>query len=564
VCNICRREVPIDWVHGDHIEPWSLGGRTALENCQALCGACNLKKGSQPQAEIERHFDPGVLRPAANDLRPWQVEALELTAGAILQRPVLVEACPGAGKTRFGLEVAYRLLATGEVTRVLVVAPTRGITDGWRTAAARSDPGNPSIPLLAAPRWTPVRPILDQWAGAVLTYQSLFSAPDMLMAHATDPGHRTLVIFDEVHHMSADNGWGVAAQEAFAHTARAILSLSGTAFRTDRNPIAFVRSEGGSSVPDYRYGYGEAVADKACRPVQFVRTGGRTVFRDQAGVVHDVALEDDSLNETGESKRLRAALEFVEPGSVVDFMLHSANQFLLELRSGGDHDAAGLVVTVDCDHADEIARHMQDHVTVGDRPVVACSRLHDPNDPEPGTAISQFRAGHDPWLVAVNMVSEGVDLRRLRCIVYLTNRLTDLSFRQIVGRVVRSDPGNGSADYGRVYLVSDRRLISMAESIMDDIDYGPADMIIITPDRPQSPADLYGQRSTDGSFETLATEGDVAGVSDITGTSATADLVRLAQRYIDTNGLTNTTAESLALLAADNDRLLQSLREVDS
>ncbi len=30
--------------------------------------------------------------------------------GAIQEGPVLVEACPGAGKTRFALEVAYQLV----------------------------------------------------------------------------------------------------------------------------------------------------------------------------------------------------------------------------------------------------------------------------------------------------------------------------------------------------------------------------------------------------------------------------------------------------------------------
>src|SRR5207249_559975 len=107
------------------------------------------------------------------------------------------------------------------------------------------------------------------WAGAVITYQSLFHLTEMFLAHTTDPGHRTLVIFDEVHHAGAEAAWGEAAQTAFASGARAILSLSGTPFRTNRDPIAFVPSEGGSAKPHYRYSYDDAIIDGACRPVQF-------------------------------------------------------------------------------------------------------------------------------------------------------------------------------------------------------------------------------------------------------------------------------------------------------
>jgi superfamily II DNA or RNA helicase len=41
-----------------------------------------------------------------------------------------VEACPGAGKTQFGLEVAYAMVTSGEISRVLVVVPTVAIADG--------------------------------------------------------------------------------------------------------------------------------------------------------------------------------------------------------------------------------------------------------------------------------------------------------------------------------------------------------------------------------------------------------------------------------------------------
>ncbi len=42
-----------------------------------------------------------------------------------------------------------------------------------------------------------------------------------------------------------------------------------------------------------------------------------------------------------------------------------------------------------------------------------------------------------PWIVAVRMVSEGVDIPRLRVGVFATNTTTELFFRQAAGRLVR-------------------------------------------------------------------------------------------------------------------------------
>lgn len=63
------------------------------------------------------------------------------------------------------------------------------------------------------------------------------------------------------------------------------------------------------------------------------------------------------------------------------------------------------------------------------------------DDPDASDKIAAFAAGRDPWLVAVRMVGEGVDIPRLRVGVYATTTTTDLFFRQAVGRFVRWVPG---------------------------------------------------------------------------------------------------------------------------
>jgi superfamily II DNA or RNA helicase len=545
-------------MHGDHIVPWGLGGPTTIANLQALCGSCNLRKGTQPQKVAQARFTVEHLAPGQAVLRRWQAQAMPIVLHALESEPVLVEACPGAGKTLFGLEVAYRLAVDERISRVLIVVPTLAIADGWQRSASVSAPEAPTLPLRSQRDWRTVDPIGDDWLGAIITYQSLFASTEMFLAHATDPGQRTLVIFDEVHHAGTDAAWGISAQEAFASGAAAILSMSGTPFRTKRDPIVFVPTEDGNARPHFRYSYDQAIRDGACRPVQFVEARGETTFRTEDNQVHSVTFADTTLTGIGEQRRLRSALEWIGEGSIAEMMLADANRYILGLRKRGDTDAGGLVVCIDCDHADRVAVHMATHV-VGFRPVVACSRLYDENDPDPANAIRLFSKSHDPWIVAVNMVSEGVDIPRLRVVIYLTNRLTLLSFRQIVGRVVRTDPANVD-DHGRVYLPADPRLLDMARRVTEEVHLLPPPIVIVTDRTLAQRIKIEGDGDAPTvSFETLQTVGEQGAVFDTEGHWADPTLVACARLFIEREGLTGTDPESLAMAAVDTPELRHEL-----
>jgi superfamily II DNA or RNA helicase len=547
-------------MHGDHVIAWSEGGATELDNLQALCASCNLKKGARPAELLKARFNPAQLRPGNGSLRAWQEKALPIVLETIGREPVLVEACPGAGKTRFALEIAYRLVKSDAISRVLVVVPTVGIADVWWTAAGAATRHTPTMPLLGHREWRPVQPIGDQWLGAITTYQSLFSAADIFLAHTTESGHRTLIIFDEVHHAGAEASWGRAAQFSFARSATAILSLSGTPFRTDRDPIVFVPSRGGSAKPLYRYSYDDAIRDGTCRPVQFVEVRGTTTYKSDAGALETVSFDDHDLTEEGARRRLRAALEWIDDDSIADKMLRDANHYLIALRRQGDSDAAGLVVCVDCTHAAAVTQHMGEKI-LGRRPIMACSRMQDADDIAPANAIRQFRTSHDPWIVAVNMVSEGIDIPRLRVVVYLTNRLTLLAFRQIVGRVVRSDPTNPD-DHGRVYIPGDVRLVEMARRVTDQVNLLPPPIIVVT-DGDQSIVLRSNMAEPDTGLQLIDTVGEQGDAFDTSGRTAEAKLIEGARRFIEAHGLTNTDPESLAMAAMENPNLAEQLLATD-
>jgi predicted RNA-binding Zn-ribbon protein involved in translation (DUF1610 family) len=64
--------------------------------------------------------------------------------------------------------------------------------------------------------------------------------------------------------------------------------------------------------------------------------------------------------------------------------------------------------------------------------------------------IKAFRNTDKRWIVSVAMISEGADIKRLRVLIYLPSALTELAFRQAIGRVVRSA---GPVDDTRAYVV---------------------------------------------------------------------------------------------------------------
>ncbi len=360
-----------------------------------------------------------MSRVPTTSLRAWQRDALERLHGW-QDGPFLISAAPGAGKTRPALELAQRMLAQGEVSRVAVLCPTTPLTRQWATAAAQLGVQlQPDAPGPLPPH---------DFHGVAVTYARVASDPKGWRAQVSAD---TLVIVDEAHHLGEELAWGTAFQAAFAAAPRWLL-LSGTPFRSDATPIPGVSYDAeGVAEPDVSYTYAQAVAEGICRPVAFVTFDGTLSWRSGEDVIESSF--ETVLTAREASRRYRTAISTELPDGLPR-ILREADAKLSELRTGGHRDAGGLAVAADATHARRIAKLLGE--ATGKAPVVV---LH--TEARAAQKLAAFRESRESWIVAVNMVSEGVDIPRLRVGVYATAAKTPMIFRQIVGRFVRTIPG---------------------------------------------------------------------------------------------------------------------------
>ena len=379
-------------------------------------------------------------------LRSWQTLALAEMA-RWEQGPFLVSAAPGAGKTRPALELARRELAEKRAHSVVIACPTAPLTRQWARAAS-------VLGLELAPDSDTPRPPRG-FHGVAVTYARIAKAP-MRWAKAASSG--TLVVADEAHHLGEELAWGEGFSKAFRAAARWLL-LSGTPFRSDATPIPGVRYDrDGLAEPDVSYTYAEAVRDGVCRPVCFVAYDGTLSWRSGDDVIESSF--ETVLTAREASRRYRTAISTELPDGLPR-ILREAHAKLLEIRAAGHRDAGGLVIAADSLHARRIAGLLRD--ATGRSPVIV---LH--QEARAAAKLADFTHSRDPWIVAVNMVSEGVDIPRLRVGVYATAAKTPLVFRQIVGRFVRTMPGR-PLDPSWLYIPADPILRDHAASVETEL-----------------------------------------------------------------------------------------------
>ncbi|HEV7848304.1 MAG TPA: DEAD/DEAH box helicase [Mycetocola sp.] len=491
--------------------------------------ASGLRIGTSAAEHLSPAFPERAAWGTVSKLRAWQEEAIT-TYFATEPKDFLAAATPGAGKTTFALRLAAELLARRTVDRITVVAPTEHLKRQWADAAHRAGIRLDPTFTNAAGRYG------RHYHGVVVTYAQV--AVRAALHRDITASSKTLVILDEVHHGGDALSWGDAIREAFDPATRR-LSLTGTPFRSDTAPIPFVSylpDKHGirTSLTDYNYGYGRALADGVVRPVMFMVYAGHMRWRTNAGDEMEARLGEGNTKDIT-SQAWRTALD--PAGEWIPQVLQAADRRLSEVRHGIP-DAGGLVIATDQTSARAYAAILKD--ISGESPTVVLS-----DEKESSDRIDEFSSGTSRWMVAVRMVSEGVDVPRLAVGVYATSASTPLFFAQAIGRFVRARRRGETAS---VFLPDVPNLMNLASQLELERDHAldrksdgegegdmwnPEDAMVAEANREAKGSDALGDdfkyeaMSSSATFDRVVYDGDEFGQWAEPGTEEELDFIGL-------------------------------------
>lgn len=390
------------------------------------------------------------------DLRPWQAECTTKALQWLRsnKQPFLVNAAPGAGKTICASVIAKELLDSKEIDRIIVIAPRREVVRQW-AKEFKIVTGRPMVKVTGADE-----EIEDLGIDLCATWHAVKSLLDAFQAVCRSA--RTLVICDEHHHAAVEAAWGRGAGGAFAE-ARHVLILSGTPIRSDGKESIWLAHDdhGVINHPEegtYTLTYGEAVDFGYCRPITFHRHEGKftVTLPDGENIAVSGTSDTDLSTELRRVSGLQQAIDYYKLACTPKYLadgtpdLNSYQSSVLEWGISKLNDlrlrmprAAGLVIAPNIPVAEYMAEILE-HLD-GEKPTIVHNKQANPD-----AKITAFKENDKRWLVSVAMISEGVDIPRLRILSYLPSAQTELAFRQAMGRVVRNF---GPNDDSRAYVV---------------------------------------------------------------------------------------------------------------
>jgi len=530
LCENCGKPLEPGW-HADHVIPFSKAGETDILNAQALCPDCNLKKGAKMllTKSLPSWPDNKILRDwQQNALLEWETGKAWSQRG----RPenFLAVATPGAGKTLFALKLAHQLLETKTIGFVVIVCPTSHLRKQWAEKAH-------DVGIDIDPTWTNSDGTFrDDFHGVAVTYQLVASGYNAPILRKQCSKKDTLVIFDEVHHAGDEKPWGSNMQTAF-EPARFRLLISGTPFRTDNQAIPYVLYDQNVSQADYSYSYGDALRDGVCRPVFFPSFEGNMEWLSRKGKYMRASFSEE-LPDDQASERLRTALS--PTGNWLPSVIREANDRLTQIREDEHKDAGGLVIAIDQRHAESIAKILQ-RIT-GETPRLAISDI-----PDASGIIDAFAKEQSRWLIAVKMVSEGVDIPRLRVLVYATNVTSELFFRQAVGRVIRVVE-NIEEQSALFYMPAVQILMDYAHAIKEEREHVMEEET--EEDEEQRQAREQATTNLDTYFEAISSEAIPDNVI-VDKLDITQEELRQAREYARERGFSRIPPEFIAQMMRD-------------
>ncbi len=179
------------------------------------------------------------------------------------------------------------------------------------------------------------------------------------------------------------------------------------------------------------------------RPITFHRHEGTftVTLPDGEGISVSSKIGADTEKKYASIPGLKRALDFfklaVTPKYKQDGITPDPDSYLGSMASWGIEKledlretvptAGGLVIAPTIPIAEYVAELLE--IMTGEKPLIVHNQSANPEG-----RISAFRKNTEKkWLVSVAMISEGVDIPRLRVLLYIPHAKTELAFRQSIG-----------------------------------------------------------------------------------------------------------------------------------
>lgn len=465
-----------------HVVEHANGGETDLSNEVALCVDCH-------EVRHDRDLFPQIreFRDRCDQRYKWQIRGLFEVAKKIRSgsKVVFAEVVMAAGKTLFSIVIACLCRRKRGTDTTIIVVPKNAIGDGYADEIRAFDQGA-SISRQILPRVSSVcDPPTDEWI--IVTYSAITGKNHRAILHAIQQwkakGWSCSFIFDEIHHASARQTWGVVATlEAEAELS---VVLSGTPFREDEHKIAIVPyGIMGMPIADVSYTMREGIRDRICRPVSFrwvdampgnpiryfERKDGKveerfadcleSVPRDlQAGVARQLLMPDKEFWSQIYQHGVDQLREF--RGNTVTGMAKG----LIVCEAGRDRDCSEVQLV------ERTANAWMRRGGASQKPiVVTCDK------PDAGDIIRHFRV--DPmsqWIAAINMIAEGVNIPWLMVLCLFRCIQSETLMKQLAGRVMRTTVGGSDDEWGRIVLPRTSNHVEYSEALEDAVRRGTMD-----------------------------------------------------------------------------------------
>lgn len=408
--------------------------------------------------------------------RDWQTAAraeVLLAWQTSVSVKALIAACPGAGKTLFTASLIRELLLEGEINLAIILAPTTNIQLLWVDelnaigVKATAEASNANL------RWRKEEGVsmTEDNQALVLTYAQLARDSELIAEMARRSG-RALVVGDEIHHADDDETFGDAVQNLADACART-LALSGTPFNSTGGALALcehemdVDPETGKPIrrtlATHTYNYGEAIVDGVCRPVEFVKVYGRgeATYRLISSANAETFKRITDLAKQRKADRISILLD--PEGEFMEECARQAVRSLAELHLAGDKKAGMLVVAKNKEHGSQMAKLLGRICEAENQPFLIQEIYND--TPKAHKRIEDLSADSTDIIVSVRMISEGVDIKRLRVGLFATDWMTRIFFIQFIGRFVRYEDRLDKTQFARVIIPAHVLLLKYAREI---------------------------------------------------------------------------------------------------